>query len=88
MKYDGVGRVLDCFLYKLGGLDFQSNISEAFGLTFYCSRVKKTEQKKYQNISHARLDNLAQQVYYYAILECKILIFKVIFLCQKLSESF
>ena len=34
IKHDAVGRVLDCFLHKRGGLDFESNVFWAFGLTF------------------------------------------------------
>ena len=51
------------FLQKWGGLDFQSNIFEAFGLIFYCGRLINRAAKL-----------STQQVYYYAILECTIFI--------------
>jgi len=34
IQYYAVGGIFGLFLHKWGGLDFQSNIFEAFGLTF------------------------------------------------------
>ena len=47
-------------------IQYDAAIFEVFGLTFYNSRVNKQSS---EIISNARLDNLALQVYYYAMLQ-------------------
>ena len=54
------------FLHKWGGLDFQSKFFWVFALTFQCDSDKQSGEI----LSCARLDNLPEQVYYYAMLEC------------------